>query len=187
MPYGVMRFEPNLTTVLGGVALLCGLFACAPLDPEEVGDEDLTVEWCPQTGETNIHFDFGVDPDGTLAPHIWEGGHHLSLTGPRSGMGQGAICSAPQAGRLITAEDWPPMTPGRIWRLTARGEMLERPDRLQVHVSGLDGGYSSRCGVRACRPGDEDLRARFDLSAPSVEDDSGCQLLVARLRAPHAD
>lgn len=163
-----------------GALFFGSLSACTSLDPlevqDEVQDEDLTVQWCPETGETTLHFDFGVASDGTTEPPLWNGGYHVSVTAEGSGMGSGVSHAAFKSGQAITDEDMAPMTPGRAWRLTVRGELQERPERAVVRLRG-DVAARSREESRS-------LGARFDLLAPGVEDDSGCQLLVARLHKP---
>ena len=120
------------------LALVFGtsLSGCASVDAYRVEDDDLTVQWCPETGETTLHFDFGVASDDATQPRLWRGGYHVSVMGGRTAMGRGVSHTALKSNPQATEEDLAPMTPGRVWRLTVRGEMQERPERALVSLRG---------------------------------------------------
>jgi hypothetical protein len=163
------------------LALCASLSGCASVDTYRVEDEDLTVQWCPETGETTLHFDFGDASDDATEPRLWRGGYHVSVTsvraamfaGGRSAMGRGVSHAAFKSGQAITEEDLAPMTPGRAWRLTVRGEMQERPERALVSVRGG--------GAARSREESQSLRNQFDLLPTPVHDDAPCVRLITVL------
>jgi hypothetical protein len=163
------------------LALCASLSGCASVDTYRVEDEDLTVQWCPETGETTLHFDFGDASDDATEPRLWRGGYHVSVTsvraamfaGGRSAMGRGVSHAAFKSGQAITEEDLAPMTPGRAWRLTVRGEMQERPEQARVHLRGGPGPVESAEA--------SSHTARFVIVERPDQEVSGCLDLSARL------
>ena len=140
------------------------------------------MQWCPETGETTLHFDFGVVSDGAIEPLVWRGGYHVSITSVRAAMfgvgrtamGRGVSHAAFKSGQAITEEDLAPMNPGRAWRVTVRGELQERPERVRVSLRGHEHVDQST--------GSLSLRTGFDLLESSALSEPGCHVLSASMR-----
>ena len=150
--------------------MLCvSISGCASADAYRVQDEDLKVQWCPETGETTVHFDFGVASDDATELLLWRGGYHVSVTSGRAAIGHGVSHTALKSTPEATEEPFAPMTSGRAWRITVRGELLERPERATVSLRGG--------GAVGSREESQSLRAQFDLSAVRAPGASACQVL----------
>jgi len=149
------------------IALLCllslvALSACVSQDVE-VQASDLTVQWCPGSGEVIWSLEFGDDP-GAQDPVAWPGDYGYSIRGERSGAGGGGGSSHGRGGRL---------EPGSRWRLSNTVDLGSRPHSLRVTI----GRDTEPSPTGSMGPMD----VRFELSIPSTPTGSRCVFMDARV------
>ena len=142
------------------IAVLCllsllALSACASLDAG-AEESDLTVQWCPASGEVIWSLEFG----GVLEaeePVPWTGDYGYSLVGGRSGVGGGRGSSHGRGGHVDTASRY---------RLSETVILGGRPQSLRVTVGGTHGPEVSGWTLS--------MERRFRLSSPTLSPEQGC-------------
>ena len=175
-PYRAMRTLLRLSSIAWVLGSWVALPGCASQDPYRVADDDLKVRWCPESGETTVHFDFGEASETPSAPRLWRGSYHVTVYADRAAMGSGVSHKAILEGQAVSDEDIAPLTPGRAWRITVRGELVERPKRVGVRMTG-HGAASSDAASRT--------QSRiFELLASDALAGSECWALKGAVRAP---
>ena len=134
-PYRAMRTLLRLSSIAWVLGSWVALPGCASQDPYRVADDELKVQWCPESGETTVHFDFGEASETPGAPRLWRGSYHVTVYADRAAMGAGVSHKAILEGQAVSDEDIAPLTPGRAWRITVRGELNSRPVQAQVRLT----------------------------------------------------
>lgn len=170
-----MKILLRQRSIAWALAAWFALPGCAAQDPYRVDDDDLKVRWCPESGETTVHFDFGEASKTPGASRLWRGSYHVTVYGERAAMGAGVSHKGILEGEVVSDDDIDPLTAGRAWRLTVRGELGEVPQQVWVRASGEDGSQAS--------PPSPSYSGQYKLTRRPSEEPSSCLELLGSLSA----
>jgi hypothetical protein len=147
--------------------------------PSELAQLPFSVDVSPSSHQPQrtVHFDFGDPSESPGASRLWRGSYHVTVYADRAAMGAGVSHKAILEGQAVSDEDIAPLTPGRAWRLTVRGELQERPERARVSFSGHQHVDQSTRSLS--------LRAGFELLESRYRSAPACQVLTASRRAKY--